>query len=182
MNTVSTQAALRHKTEQILRELSIDPAVISARMLPFFDDVDESLLVVAETDETGKKHRLTGPAAAAWREMKQAAQRDDVALLLVSAWRNLDYQKGLIRLKQQAGITAETIFMSLAPPGCSEHHTGHAVDINTPDCDEVTGIFGETEAFRWLNSNASRFGFTLSFPPDNPWGFIYEPWHWRWNP
>lgn len=181
MNSVDHQTALRHKTEQVLRELSIDPRVIATRTLPFFDDVDEALLVVAETDETGKDHRLTTPAAAAWQEMKQAAQRDGVALLLVSAWRSLDYQTGLIRLKQQAGIAPETFFTSLAPPGCSEHHTGRAVDINTPGCDEVTGIFGNTEAFRWLDRNAVRFGFTLSFPPDNPWGFIYEPWHWCWN-
>jgi|SRR5471030_402798 len=181
MNSAQHQAALRHQTEQILRELSIDPQVIAGRTLPFFDDVDEALLVVAQTDENGKDHRLITPAATAWQNMKQAALEEGVALLLVSAWRSLDYQTGLIRLKQQAGIAAETIFTSLAPPGCSEHHTGRAVDINTPGCDEVTGVFGETDAFRWLNLNAARFGFTLSFPPGNPWGFIYEPWHWCWN-
>jgi|SRR5471030_270250 len=169
-------------TEQALRALGIDPEVIAARTLPFFADVDPVELVVAEIEEGGKQHRLTQPAADAWATMKQAAEHDGVILLLVSAWRNRDYQMGLIRQKLEAGIPPASIFTSLAPPGCSEHHTGRAVDINTPDCDEVTGIFGETEAFRWLSLNAPRFGFTLSFPPDNPWGFIYEPWHWCWNP
>jgi len=182
MNVAPAQTVLRQKTDQILRELGIDPAVIAARSLPFFEDIDASQLVVAETDETGKAHRLTAPATAAWQKMKQAAQQDGVELLLVSAWRSLEYQKGLIRLKQLAGIAPEAIFTSLAPPGCSEHHTGRAVDINTPGCDEVTGIFGDTAAFRWLSRSAPRFGFTLSFAPDNPWGFIYEPWHWCWNP
>ncbi|SRR5471030_152983 len=180
--TLANQAALRHKTEQALRELGINQTVIAHRTLPFFEDIDEALLVVADIDENGKRHRLTQPAAGAWLEMKQAALQDGVALLLVSAWRSFDYQTDLIRLKQQRGIAPETFFTALAPPGCSEHHTGRAVDINTPGCDEVTGIFGETLAFRWLKDNATRFGFSLSFPPDNPWGFIYEPWHWCWNP
>ncbi|HEX7650108.1 MAG TPA: D-alanyl-D-alanine carboxypeptidase family protein, partial [Noviherbaspirillum sp.] len=25
---------------------------------------------------------------------------------------------------------------------------------------------------------AGRFGFTLSYPRGNTYGFIYEPWHW----
>jgi D-alanyl-D-alanine carboxypeptidase len=169
-------------TEHALRALNIDPQVIAHRTLPFFDDVNPDLLVIAETDDSGKAHRLTQPAATAWQSMKRAAEQDGVVLLLISAWRDRAYQSGLIRQKLQAGVSAEKIFTSLAPPGCSEHHTGRAVDINTPDCDEVTGVFGETEAFRWLNRRASDFGFTLSFPPDNPWGFIYEPWHWCWNP
>lgn len=177
------QAALKARTDQKLRELNIDPAVIAHRTLPYFEEVSEHSLVDAETDaDTGKIYRLTAPATQAWREMKQQAAADGVGIYLVSAWRSLDYQAGLIRTKQAAGIAPEDFFTSLAPPGCSEHHTGCAVDINTPGCDEVTGIFGETDAFRWLETNAARFGFVMSFPPDNPWGFIYEPWHWCWHP
>lgn len=174
--------SLHPPTATALRELGIDPEVIATRTLPFFEDVDPAKLVIAETDDNGKDHRLTEPATKAWLAMKQAAEHDGVVIVLVSAWRSLDYQKGLIQKKLQAGMSPHAIFTSLAPPGCSEHHTGRAVDINTPDCDEVTGIFGDTEAFRWLSLNASRFGFTLSFPPDNPLGFIYEPWHWCWHP
>lgn len=25
------------------------------------------------------------------------------------------------------------------------------------------------------------FGFELSFPKDNQWGFDYEPWHWSYH-
>src|SRR5437870_1160176 len=38
--------------------------------------------------------------------------------------------------------------------------------------------FERTRAFRWLSKNAGRFGFALSFPADNPYGYDYEPWHW----
>ena len=70
-------------------------------------------------------------------------------------------------LSMQAAATA---------PGYSEHHTGQALDFaSIPD--ELP--FPETGAFRWLCDSARRFRFTLSYPPDNPFGLVYEPWHWR---
>ena len=177
------QAVLKAQTLQRLRDLNIDPQVIAHRTLPYFEEVSEHLLVDAEMNaDTGKVYRLIAPAAQAWRAMQQQAAADGVGIYLVSAYRSLAYQAELIRAKQQAGIPPQDFFMSLAPPGCSEHHTGRAVDINTPGCDEVTGVFGETGAFVWLQANAARFGFVMSFPLNNPWGFICEPWHWCWHP
>ncbi len=177
------QAVLKAQTLQWLRDLNIDPQVIAHRTLPYFEEVSEHLLVDAEMNaDTGKVYRLIAPAAQAWRAMQQQAAADGVGIYLVSAYRSLAYQAELIRAKQQAGIPPQDFFTSLAPPGCSEHHTGRAVDINTPGCDEVTGVFGETGAFVWLQANAARFGFVMSFPLNNPWGFICEPWHWCWHP
>ena len=36
----------------------------------------------------------------------------------------------------------------------------------------------QTEAFEWLQENAYKYGFILSYPEDNEF-YIYEPWHWR---
>ncbi len=127
------QAALKIRTAQILHDLGIDPQVIAHRTLPYFEEVSEYLLEDTETDaESGKVYRLISPAAAAWHQMKQQAAADGVGIYLVSAFRSLDYQAGLIRIKQQTGIPPEVFLTSLAPPGCSEHHTGRAIDINTP--------------------------------------------------
>ncbi|MEM7758056.1 MAG: D-alanyl-D-alanine carboxypeptidase family protein, partial [Cyanobacteria bacterium P01_A01_bin.40] len=63
----------------------------------------------------------------------------------------------------------------------SEHHTGYAVDIgdgNAPATHLETD-FANTAAFRWLEQNALKYSFELSFPPDNKQGVSYEPWHWR---
>ena len=65
-----------------------------------------------------------------------------------------------------------------AAPGHSEHHTGRAVDIATPGSRPLTEEFEDTDAFRWLTSRAVEFGFSLTYPRDNPWGIAYEPWHW----
>ena len=63
-------------------------------------------------------------------------------------------------------------------PGYSEHHTGRAVDIATPGSRPLTEDFESTDAFRWLQAEATGFGFAMTYPRDNPWGIIYEPWHW----
>jgi D-alanyl-D-alanine carboxypeptidase len=87
-------------------------------------------------------------------------------------------QVDIIRGKLDNGLAIDTILRSSAPPGYSEHHTGRAIDINTPGCDPLEGVFEETAAFRWLTVHAPRFGFTMSYPRENPWGYIPEPWHW----
>ncbi len=77
-----------------------------------------------------------------------------------------------------AGQNWEEIFRVSAPPGCSEHHTGRAVDIGTPHCKVLDEEFEQTEAFDWLVRFAGKFGFRLSYPRGNSCGYAYEPWHW----
>ncbi len=39
--------------------------------------------------------------------------------------------------------------------------------------------FENTAVFRWLQTNAARYGFEMSFPRNNSQGLAYQPWHWR---
>ena len=126
----------------------------------------------------GRIQRLTPEAARRWRAMVESADIDGVALLLVSGFRSVEYQAGLIRKKIQAGQGIERILAVNAAPGFSEHHTGKAVDIATPGSRPLTEDFESSEAFEWLGRRAAEFGFSMTYPRDNPWGFIYEPWHW----
>jgi len=61
-------------------------------------------------------------------------------------------------------MSPEVVFFVKAPPGCSEHHTGRAVDIGTPNCIPLDKSFAEMAAFSWLQCNAMQFGFELSYP------------------
>jgi D-alanyl-D-alanine carboxypeptidase len=38
--------------------------------------------------------------------------------------------------------------------------------------------FAGTRVFEWLEDNAKRFGYGLSCPPGNRYGYDYEPWRW----
>jgi D-alanyl-D-alanine carboxypeptidase len=129
----------------------------------------------------GHMQRLTPLAAARWQQMVSAASDDGVRLLIVSGFRDFEYQAGLIRRKLEAGQVIDDILTVNAAPGFSQHHTGCAVDIATPGSRPLTEEFEESDAFDWLTGNGSEFGFSLSYPRENPQGFVYEPWHWALN-
>ena len=126
----------------------------------------------------GKMQRLTPEAAARWAEMVAAADAAGIRLLIVSGFRSVDYQARLIRKKINAGQAIADILTVNAAPGYSEHHTGAAVDIATPGSRPLTEEFEQTPAFAWLGEHAEKHGFSMTYPRDNPWGLIYEPWHW----
>jgi len=126
----------------------------------------------------GRPQRLAPAAATNWAAMQAAAAADGVTLLLVSGYRSIDYQARLIRKKLDAGQSLADVLAVNAAPGFSEHHTGRAVDIAAPGSRPLTEEFEQSPAFRWLAGNAARFGFRMTYPRDNPAGFVYEPWHW----
>ena len=143
---------------------------------PAFDEALD--LVEIGPNLVGRTQRLTPAAAASWEAMGAAAKADGVALMIVSGFRSVDYQARLIRKKINAGQEIEAILKVNAAPGYSEHHSGLAVDIATPGSRPLTEEFETTDAFDWLSRNAGRFGFSMTYARDNPWGFVYEPWHW----
>lgn len=144
--------------------------------LPSFADALD--LVDIGPNLVGRMQSLTPAAAVSWQAMVRAAAADGITLMIVSGFRSVDYQARLIRKKINAGQVITDILEVNAAPGFSEHHTGNAVDIATPGSRPLTEEFEGTEAFSWLGENAGRFGFSMTYPRDNPWGIIYEPWHW----
>ncbi|MEA5515803.1 M15 family metallopeptidase [Nodularia sp. UHCC 0506] len=126
--------------------------------------------------------RLRKVAAERYQAMTQAARREGVILAPISGFRSVKEQEqlffGVGARRNQTPSERATVS---APPGHSEHHTGYAVDIGdgaVPATNLQTN-FANTKAFRWLEGNAARFGFEISFPENNPQGVSYEPWHWR---
>jgi zinc D-Ala-D-Ala carboxypeptidase len=164
----------------LLASLGIPDALLARKALPFHPDARD--LALAESAVDGRAHLLIPEAAAAWQAMKEAARNDGVLIEIVSAFRDIHEQAQIIRDKQARGMAIETILTLSAPPGYSEHHTGRAVDINTPGCEAREEPFEDTDAFRWLVRHAGRYGFALSYPRGNALGFIYEPWHWFYLP
>jgi len=165
---------------QLLDTLGISADILARKPLPFQPEARHT--VVAETDAEGREYRLIPEAAQAWQAMKAAAACDGIVIELVSAFRDIERQADIIRAKLAKNLPIDIILTLSAPPGYSEHHTGRAVDINTPGCEATEEPFELTDAFRWLTRHAGGFGFTLSYPRGNPLGFIYEPWHWCYQP
>lgn len=121
---------------------------------------------------------LMPQTARTWRKMHNAAKTDGIELQVVSAYRSIQYQLEILKRKLAKGISITEILKTSAAPGYSEHHSGKALDLTTPNCQPLEEEFESTPAFAWLSIHASRYGFRLSFPRNNPHGIAYEPWHW----
>jgi len=150
-----------------LAELGIDTARLAARNLQPYAEADAASLVLAEVNNAGREFHLLPGAAAAWQAMRDAAAADGVTLFLVSAFRSVARQHEIVAAKLARGQSLDTILAVSAAPGYSEHHTGCAIDIGTPDSPVLEEVFETTPAFAWLQQHAS--------------GYLYEPWHWCWQ-
>jgi LAS superfamily LD-carboxypeptidase LdcB len=125
----------------------------------------------------GKKDQyFHGDAIGFLTDMLDEAADDDIDLKVVSAYRSFDEQSDIKGQFTQVYGTGANTFS--ADQGYSEHQLGTTIDLS----DQVTNgaylSFGETEAFEWLEKNAYKYGFVLSYPEGNSF-YIYEPWHWR---
>ncbi len=161
------------------RELGIPPDYATARGLAL--QIEATLLVAAGETSDGRALQLTPETCAAWQQLRAVAAGEGVQLQLLSGFRGVDRQTEIIRRKLSAGRRIDDILRVNAAPGYSEHHTGRAVDVGTPDSPPLEESFAGTAAFRWLETHASRFGFRLSYPRDNAQGIAFEPWHWCWQ-
>nr|WP_301288346.1 M15 family metallopeptidase [Natronospira proteinivora] len=126
----------------------------------------------------GREHFLAPEAAVAWRALSNRARSEGLALHLVSSFRSVNYQTRLIQQRLDEGRSLERILIGTALPGYSEHHSGCAIDLATPDKPTVRQSFRETEEYAWLQAHADEYGFRESYPLGNDSGLIPEPWHW----
>ncbi|GAB4358305.1 MAG: hypothetical protein Fur0042_27770 [Cyanophyceae cyanobacterium] len=146
--------------------------------LPYDEAPIEDLKAIAADG----RFQLRTAAADAFMAMQRAARRDGITLVTISAFRGIsDQQRIFFEIKAQRQQAATERAEVSAPPGYSEHHTGYAIDLGdgmAPSAN-LSEAFERTAAFRWLEVNAVRFNFELSFPRGNRQGIAYEPWHWR---
>jgi D-alanyl-D-alanine carboxypeptidase len=104
-------------------------------------------------------HRLSAPAARAWKACVEAARADGIDLTITDSYRTYDQQVDLV---QRKGLYSNGGFG--ATPGSSNHGWGLAVDA------DVTS----PQTLNWLRANAWQFGFVEAVPR--------EPWHWEFRP
>lgn len=138
-------------------------------------------LVPVGEDIHGRLQWLQPRAAHALSRMRVAAANAGVALQLVSAFRSIEYQLGIVERKLSRGQTIDEILQVNTAPGYSEHHSGRCVDFTTAGCAPLEEAFENTPAFDWLQRHARVYGFALSYPRGNVHGIDYEPWHWCWH-
>jgi D-alanyl-D-alanine carboxypeptidase len=166
----------RDARQELHRELGIPADYGRSPALPYYQEASQ--LVEIGPNLIGRMQTLAPAMAEQWYGMVRAAAGDGIRLLIVSGFRSYEYQAKLIRKKIAAGQAIDEILTVNAAPGFSQHHTGGAVDIASPGSRPLTEEFERSDAFAWLSRRAAEFGFSMTYPRENAYGFIYEPWHW----
>ncbi|MGC6419068.1 MAG: D-alanyl-D-alanine carboxypeptidase family protein [Bradymonadia bacterium] len=69
-----------------------------------------------------------------------------------------------------------------AAPGLSRHHWGTEVDLFAVNRYRFRDRGPLGGLYRWLKTNAHRYGFFQPYHGQNPLGYIEERWHWSYAP
>lgn len=167
-----------------LQKLSqVDPQLLKKYSKVYFlsDNYTPAHLITLPPDYTYSTTRTEQFLTESWPFLKNLidqALRDGVTLYVKSGYRSFAEQKSL---KSAYSVTygAGTANAFSADQGYSEHQLGTTLDFITPGLGGVlTDKFDTTAAYEWLNKNAYKYGFILSYPKGNKY-YVYEPWHWR---
>ncbi len=130
---------------------------------PFTDGLAVRTLVVADLDA-----------------LRQAAAANGTPLSILAAYRSFTQQADLYeRRVDELGDTEAG--SRVARPGHSEHQLGTTIDVTTEGATDVDQSWGSTAHGQWVATNAYKYGFLLSYPPDasDRTCYDYEPWHLR---
>ena len=174
-NDFSPEKSLR-KLQLVLDALGISSDYGSQHQLALMPE--PSTLAFAGFDRYQRPLWMQDDAAIAWKKMQNRATSASIKLEAISGYRGHAYQYGIFKRKLARGQSVQEILKVNAAPGYSEHHTGRAIDIGTPNEPPAEESFESTTAFEWLTQHAGDFGFRLSYPRNNPHDINYEPWHW----
>lgn len=127
------------------------------------------------------------PAYRAFTDLKNSLTSDTTGQIkLGSAYRSPAFQTLLLSYWVVTnGFDMKRTLTNVALPGYTEHGLikHGAIDfqlgreIYLPS--DRAKLVSQTIEYKWLESNASKFGFILSYPPNNPYRVAFEPWHWR---
>jgi len=119
--------------------------------------------------------RLRRCAAESLEEMAAAAARDGIILTASSSYRSYAYQVDLYA-RNVRELGREAADRESARPGHSQHQLGLIVDFGS-----ISDAFAQTAEGVWIAANASRFGWSLSYPDgyEEITGYRWESWHYR---
>lgn len=148
------------------------------------DNFLSKIELITTTDVDGEEIQVEKETYNAYLELKKFLGTKNVIIGISSAYRSKDYQQEIYETyieKYGKDYTDEVV----APVGCSEHHTGLALDINImkngkwPESNAE--LMEDEESYKAIHQYLANYGFILRYPEgkENITGYPYEPWHIR---
>ena len=164
-----------------------------------FDPAKRADFVLIDSQYADKQGMyMRKDAYEAFLAMYRHAKNDGIQLQITSATRNFNAQKTIwegkwtgARLLAGGENLAQTtpdpkeraikILHYSSMPGSSRHHWGTDIDLNSLENHwwvEKEGL----NIYKWLQHNASLYGFCQPYSEGRPYGYWEERWHWSYMP
>ena len=121
---------------------------------------------------------LVEEAKNAYIEMAKQAEKDNLHIRVISAYRDVSYQENLYASYQEKD-SVDIVDTYSARPMFSEHHSGLCVDLDNVYTSYE--YFEYTDEYTWMLENAYKYGFILRYPKgkESISGYQFESWHYR---
>jgi D-alanyl-D-alanine carboxypeptidase len=168
--------------EELTKLTTLDPELLKKYSKVYFlsENYVPEKLVDIDKEYLSNPLKIVQVSRDVWpylEDLLKDALRDDVTILVASGYRSFETQKNLkdnYTVQYGAG-TANTFS---AEQGYSEHQLGTTFDFTTVALKGALSGFDTTPEYKWLQENAYKHGFIISYPKANTF-YKYEPWHWR---
>ena len=138
----------------------------------------EDLKTISKTYSYGDNKKLNKEAYDAFISLADDAKKEGYTILIVSSYRTYQDQEDVWK-DYKASFGTKKADAYAARAGSSEHETGLAIDV--ADYNDKNDKFEATERFKWMQTNAHKYGYILRYPKgkENITGYSYEAWHYR---
>jgi LAS superfamily LD-carboxypeptidase LdcB len=188
-----------NKTKLLIKKiLQIDPAKfgfngekISENPIPNdMVKIDDSQYIPEGENSLDPYSYLPKPVFESFNKMNCAFIKafPDRKLVVGSGYRSPAYQIATLIyiLVNNYNFDISQTLKRVAMPQYSQHCSVSetAIDIMNvggEPTDEHPEEFKNSVEYDWLTKNAKQFGFYESYPPNNPYGIVWEPWHWQYR-
>ncbi len=177
------------------------PVALNTIMGKFNPAKDSSFVLIDEKYADRQGMFMNKEAYHAFIKMWEAAQTEQITLVIKSATRNFDYQKAIWERKWKGqtvlsnGENASIVYPNTktralkileysSMPGTSRHHWGTDIDLNNFN----NSWFEHGEGlvvYNWLSNNAYIYGFCQPYTVKDSTrsnGYNEEKWHWSYMP
>jgi len=170
-STVDTLDKLSKTDPELLKKYSIVYFLNENYVPASLTDIDAKFIA-----GEGRELQILTPVWPYLKSLLEHAEDASSSLEITSAYRSFGSQASL--KSNYTVVYGSGANRFSADQGYSEHQLGTTVDFTTLALSGGLTGFEKTPQYKWLLDNAYKYGFILSYPPDNQY-YEYEPWHWR---
>jgi len=146
---------------------------------------EETITLLKVENAAGETYRVEEKAYGAFLRLREDLMKNDgLQIELLSVYRDVPTQERTwARTLESKGEEYTRKYVAI--PGCSEHHTGFALDVGFMLDGKLShmnaDLFSYEPMYQVVHKKLPQYGFILRYPADKEaiTTIGYEPWHFR---